>query len=235
MKYTPSIAFDEMSGSAKGVTAAKSRGRKYLRNRGYGGHSRTSYQSTVKSIFKELGQSWRGLSSEQILAWNNLAQSQAGRSVLGTSSKISGLNLYQRLNFWIIRCGGTALANPPILSGVEAPAQATVVLSATAFTFTLASIPSSVSNLKLVIQASAPQSGGISNAFAKASSFSEPMSVVSTAISLKSDYDAKNGAPTSAAPKVFLRYFYVNTATGEKSGDMLVEARLTTTTQEEED
>lgn len=29
--------------------------------------------------------------------------------------------------------------------------------------------------------------------------------------------------------------FYVNTATGEKSGDMLVEARLTTTTQEEED
>ena len=37
MKYVPSIAFDEMSGSAKGVTAAKSRGRKYIRNRGYGG------------------------------------------------------------------------------------------------------------------------------------------------------------------------------------------------------
>ena len=37
MKYNPSIAFDEMSGSAKGVTAAKTRGRKYIRNRGYGG------------------------------------------------------------------------------------------------------------------------------------------------------------------------------------------------------
>ena len=33
----PSIAFEEMSGSAKGVTAAKVRGRKYIRNRGYGG------------------------------------------------------------------------------------------------------------------------------------------------------------------------------------------------------
>ena len=33
MKYNPSIAFDEMSGSAKGVTAAKTRGRKYIRNR----------------------------------------------------------------------------------------------------------------------------------------------------------------------------------------------------------
>ena len=37
MKYIPSIAFEEMSGSAKGVTAAKMRGRKYIRNRGYGG------------------------------------------------------------------------------------------------------------------------------------------------------------------------------------------------------
>ncbi|MBR0255662.1 MAG: hypothetical protein IJQ69_07080 [Bacteroidales bacterium] len=40
MKYNPSIAFDEMSGSAKGVTAAKTRGRKYIRNRGYGGATR---------------------------------------------------------------------------------------------------------------------------------------------------------------------------------------------------
>ena len=42
MKYIPSIAFEEMSGSAKGVTAAKVRGRKYIRNRGYGGGVRTS-------------------------------------------------------------------------------------------------------------------------------------------------------------------------------------------------
>ena len=41
MKYVPSIAFDEMSGSAKGVTAAKVRGRKYIRNLGYGGSVRT--------------------------------------------------------------------------------------------------------------------------------------------------------------------------------------------------
>ena len=44
MKYIPSIAFEEMSGSAKGVTAAKTRGRKYIRNRGYGGSTRTEFQ-----------------------------------------------------------------------------------------------------------------------------------------------------------------------------------------------
>ena len=49
MKYIPSIAFEEMSGSAKGVTAAKVRGRKYIRNRGYGGGFKTSAQGAVKS------------------------------------------------------------------------------------------------------------------------------------------------------------------------------------------
>ena len=99
MKYVPSIAFDEMSGSAKGVTAAKSRGRKYIRNRGYGGGVRTSAQAAVKSVFKQLTQSWKNLTNAQILAWNALAQTQAGKSVLGTAAKITGANLYTRLNY----------------------------------------------------------------------------------------------------------------------------------------
>ena len=99
MKYIPSIAFEEMSGSAKGVTAAKTMGRKYIRNKGYGGGVRTAAQAAVKSVFKQLSQSWKSLTNEQILAWTSLAQSQAGRSVLGTSSKITGSNLYMRLNY----------------------------------------------------------------------------------------------------------------------------------------
>ncbi len=227
MKYTPSIAFDEMSGSAKGVTAAKARGRKYLRNRGYGGQTRTSYQSTVKAIFKQLSQGWKNLSSAQIQAWNNLAESQAGRSVLGTNAKISGLNLYQRLNFWIVRCGGVALADAPVLVGVDAPASATIALTSSAFTFKLSSIPAETSNLKLVIQASAPVSGGISNAYDKASLFQDPCTVVASEMDIRAAYIAKNGAPSASTPKVFFRYFYVNTATGERSAEILAEVRMT--------
>ena len=111
MKYIPSIAFEEMSGSAKGVTAAKTMGRKYIRNKGYGGGVRTAAQAAVKSVFKQLSQGWKSLTNEQILAWTSLAQSQAGRSVLGTSSKITGSNLYMRLNYWIVYCGGEALTH----------------------------------------------------------------------------------------------------------------------------
>ena len=226
MKYVPSIAFDEMSGSAKGVTAAKSRGRKYIRNRGYGGGVRTSAQAAVKSVFKQLTQNWKNLTNAQILSWNALAQTQAGKSVLGTASKISGANLYTRLNYWIVQTGGAALATPPTLVGVDAPAEAEFDLSADAFSFQLTDMPDDVSNLKLIIQASAPHSNGISRAYSKAVQIGAAREVVDTMIDTKADYEAVHGAVTEAAPKVFLKYFYVNTATGEKSGEMLGVVKL---------
>lgn len=226
MKYVPSIAFDEMSGSANGVTAAKVRGRKYIRNRGYGGAARTSAQAAVKSIFKQLSQSWRNLTNAQILAWNALAQTQAGKSVLGTSSKISGANLYSRLNYWIVACGGQAIANPPALQGVEAPTEAVITLTPTKFTFELEGEPEGVENLKLIVQASAPQSNGVTRAYSKAVQIGGPLEAVTEEYDLKKDYDEKHGAPNAASPKVFIKYFFVNTVTGEKSGEMLVLATL---------
>lgn len=48
--------------------------------------------------------------------------------------KISGLNLFQRLNFWIVKLGGAILTTPPTLSGVETPSEATIVCTSAAFT-----------------------------------------------------------------------------------------------------
>ena len=211
MKYLPSIAFEEMSGSAKGVTAAKTRGRKYIRNRGYGGSVRTSDQASVKAVFKRLSQAWQSLTNAQILAWNAAAGTAEARSVLGTKTKITGSNLFMRLNYWVVYCGGSVMSNPPALTGVEAPADATITLSATAFTFKLNAVPSSTTNLKLIICSSAPQSNGISKAYAKAAEFIAPQTPVTTAIALKTAYDNKYGAPSEGKPKVFVKYFYENT------------------------
>ena len=226
MKYIPSIAFEEMSGSAKGVTAAKTRGRKYIRNRGYGGSVRTSDQASVKAVFKRLSQAWQSLTNAQILAWNAAAGTAEARSVLGTKTKITGSNLFMRLNYWVVYCGGSVMSNPPALTGVDAPADATITLSATAFTFKLNAVPSSTTNLKLIICASAPQSNGISRAYSKAAEFDAPCTPVTTAIDIKAKYEAKYGAVGAGNPKVFFKYFYVNTATGEKSGEMLALAKF---------
>ena len=198
----------------------------YIRNRGYGGGVRTSALAAVKSVFKSLTQGWKNLTNAQILAWNALAQTQAGKSVLGTASKISGANLYTRLNYWIVQTGGVALATPPTLVGVDAPAEAELDLSAEAFTFQLTDMPDSVADPKLIIQASAPQSNGISRAYSKAVQIGEGRDVVDGVIDIKTDYEAVHGAVTEAAPKVFLKYFFVNTKTGEKSGEMLATIKL---------
>ena len=171
-------------------------------------------------------QSWKNLTNAQILAWNALAQTQAGKSVLGTSAKISGANLYSRLNYWIVACGGDALANPPALQGVEAPTEAVVTLTPTKFTFELESEPEDVANLKLVVMASAPQSNGVTRAYSKAVQIGGVLEAVTEEYDLKQDYDGKHGAPNAAAPKVFIKYFFVNTQTGEKSGEMLTLATL---------
>ena len=221
MKYVPSIAFEEMSGSAKGVTAAKVKSRKYILNRGYGGSTRTSYQASVKAVFKRLSQAWQSLTNAQILAWNAAANTAEGRSVLGTKSKISGCILFMRLNYWVVYCGGNIMTAVPTLTGIEAPADASIVLDSSTMTFQLDSIPSDVTNLKLIIQASEPQGNGITKAYSKAAAFDDPFTPVTTALNIKSRYDNKYGAPSAGAPKVFFKYFYVNTATGEKSGEKL--------------
>ena len=87
-------------------------------------------------------------------------------------------------------------------------------------------MPENVADLRLIIQASAPQSNGISRAYSKAVQIGDAREVADAMINTKADYEAVHGAVTEAAPKVFLKYFYVNTKTGEKSGEMLATVKL---------
>lgn len=54
-----------------------------------------------------------------------------------------------RLNYWIVFCGGDALANPPELVGVEAPGEAVISLTAEKFTFELEQVPAAAADLRL--------------------------------------------------------------------------------------
>jgi hypothetical protein len=105
MKYIPSIAFEEMSGSAKGVTAAKMKSRKYIRNRGYGGSVRTADQAKVKGVFKRSPPCGR----PHQRADPRLEQARpqpGGPQRPGHQGQDLGSNLFTRLNYWIVACGG---------------------------------------------------------------------------------------------------------------------------------
>ncbi len=102
-----------------------------------------------------------------------------------------------------------------------------VILNA-CFTFTLDSEPTeNMADLKLVIMASAPQSNGVSRAYSKAVGIGTPKDAVSEEYDLKADYDTRHGSPNDAAPKVFLKWFFVDTTTGEVSGEQMAVTKLT--------
>ena len=170
---------------------------------------------------------WKTLPNDNLLAWNKLALSQQGRSVLGTGAKISGANLFTRLNYWIIACGGLPVLVPPTLLGVENPSSATIVCQGETFTFKLDQALADNGGIYLVIEASEGQSNGVSRAHSKASAVKMVEEPDATAIDIRADYVAKNGAPNEAAPKIFFRYYYVNSSSGEKSGTMLAECKWT--------
>ena len=221
MRYKPSIAFDRMSGSAKGVTASSNKGAIFIRTRGTGSKKRTADQATIKSIFRLLTQSWKNLTQPQIVQWNNAAKSQSGRRVLGQRAQLTGSNLYLRLNFWVVRCGGQPLTTPPELSGVEQPAAAMAAISSSSFILRL-NQPPQQQGLKLVLMATAPQTVGTITGVGRGSTFCDPLNPVAGAINLMPSYTSKFGTLNESKPKVFLRYFYVNPSTGEKSGEQLI-------------
>ena len=66
----------------------------------------------------------------------------------------------------------------------------------------------------------------MTRAYSKAVQIGGVLEAVIEECDIKEDYDNKHGAPNAAAPKIFMKYFFVNTKTCEKSGDMLTMVRL---------
>ena len=223
----PSIAFGGFSGSAKGVTARQVGGRSILSVKCWPTGAATGAQLIRRASLKKISKSWKELTSDQMRDWNKLALSQEARSVLGTKGKISGANLFTRLNYWIVACGGTPETNPPTLVGVENPSSATIVCQGDTFTFKLDQALADNGGIFLVIEASEGQSNGVSRAHSKAAQIKMVEEPTATAIDIRADYVVKNGAPSAAAPKIFFRYYYVNSSTGEKSGVMLADVTWT--------
>ena len=56
-------------------------------------------------------------------------------------AKLSGSNLFTRLNYWIVTLGGQVLVTPPEINSVEAPSSATIVCQGDTFTFKLDQAP----------------------------------------------------------------------------------------------
>ena len=140
-------------------------------------------------------------------------------------AKLSGSNLFTRLNYWIVTLGGQPLVTPPEINSVEAPSSATIVCQGDTFTFKLDQAPADNGGIFLVIEATEGKSNGVSRAHASAAAIKLVEEPTAAAVDIRADYVAKNGAPSAAAPKIFFRYYLVDSSTGVKSQVMLAETK----------
>jgi hypothetical protein len=93
------------------------------------------------------------------------------------------------------------------------------------FTFKLDQAPADNGGIYLVIEASEGHSNGVSRAHSKAAAIKLVEEPTATAVYIRADYVAKNGAPSAAVPKIFFRYYLVDSSTGIKSQTMLAECK----------
>ena len=173
-------------------------------------------QAAARSRLGSQSQAWRGLTEDQRIGWNDLAQRTAKTNIFGDQYFPTGKNLFTGLNSNLLLMGEGALATAPEL--VEMP----VVLSASismdgppmevgaSFSFA-----GNTDTSRLICEATAPMSAGRFN-------FDGSYRIISTdAIALEPTalglaYQTKFGTPPTNS-KVGFRFYFVNQDTGQQS------------------
>ena len=209
----PSIAFGGFSGTAKGVTARQVGGRSILSVRSWPTGMATALQVARRSSMARITKSYKTLTADQMLKWEQLATHTSGQSVFGQAAQMSGINLYVRLNANRAMAGEQLLADAPLAvvacSNVEYEA---VYVTPTLVAFT--GIKHEASPYKLVVKMSAPQSPGISSGWSKTVIIAEGVEDDWGNADVTAFYLKTLGLSPVKGQKVFIETYWLDTSTG---------------------
>ena len=110
----PSIAFGAFSGSAKDVTARQVGCRSILSVRCWPTGQATNKQTECRSKFAAVTRSYRLLTDTEMAGWSVIAEHATGQSVLGQKARLSGFNMYVRLNVRQTNAGYAMFCSAPM-------------------------------------------------------------------------------------------------------------------------
>ena len=113
MKIKYSALVMGTSGKLNGSVAAHNKGGAYLRNKGVVSNPQTVDQQLVRGRFGALSSAFRGLTVEQIAAWNAAAADFPVIDRLGDTRYLTGLGLFVQLNTNLQTVGAAIITNPP--------------------------------------------------------------------------------------------------------------------------
>ncbi|MBR1699659.1 MAG: hypothetical protein IJ714_07745 [Bacteroidales bacterium] len=209
----PSIAFGGFSGSAKGVTARQVGGRSILSLKCWPGGPATNAQVVRRASMSKISKSWKALTAEQMQEWDRLAEHTSGQSSLGEKAKISGMNLYIRLNVNRAMAGEQLLSvAPESVEALPIAAYRLAVASPSRVVFT--GIKHESAPKKLVVKMSASMSPGISNGWSKTVIITPAAEDDWGEADLTTFYTETIGVTPVVGEKIFIEVYWMDTATG---------------------
>ncbi len=209
----PSIAFGGFSGSAKGVTARYQDGRSILSLKAYPTGEATITQLARRTSLKKITKSWATLTDVQRSDWDRLAEHVSGASIFGQKAKLSGINLYVRLNSNRQMAGETLLSSAPE-STVAVPNVEYSQIAVSPALVAISGIRHQASPYKLVVKMSAGQSVGISNGWSKTVIITPGIEDDWGEADVTTLYLKTIGVEPVPGQKVFVESYWMDTSTG---------------------
>ena len=210
----PSIAFGGFSGSAKGVTARFQDGRSILSLKAYPTGYATASQLVRRSALSKISKAYKNLTAEEQKTWENLAETVSGKSVFGQKAKLSGSNLFVKLNSNRAYVGEAQLLSsaPANLVAIPTVEFTDYCISENIILFT--GVPDPEAELLLVAKMSNGQSRGVSNGWDKTVIISPDKVPDWGDIDLTEAFQNVMGTSPVNGQKYFVEMYWIDPATG---------------------
>ena len=212
MIANPSIAFNEFSGSAKGVTARYTKGRTVLSVRCYPTGVASPSQLVSRKNLNHISRTYKLLTDEQQLAWARLAERLRSRAVLGSRIKLTPHNAFVRLNCNRALAGQGILMDPPELKSI--PQVNFGAFYVNSDEVVVESVRQPDDNYKLVVKMTGAQSTGVSNAWSKTVVISSSVDADWGDLDVTEAFGEVKGTSPADGMKYFVEMYWLDAETG---------------------
>lgn len=202
-------------GKIGGHVASKNRSCAYFRTKVTPVNRNSAAQVAARARFTSLSQGWRGLTAEQVAAWNAAVSGFATTNIFGDLRNPSGINLYQSLNNVLLSIGEDALTTPPAPAEVAAVTIASFTSTTAVPTMVLTLGDSVPANTAVKVYATAGLSAGISFVKSELRYIGMFDAAHAAALDIEAMYIAKFGAISAVGTKIFVEAEPVNKTTGQ--------------------
>lgn len=201
-------------GKIGGHVASKNRSGAYLRTKVTPSNPQTAAQQAVRANMAANSAGYAALTEAQRDTFIASVNDFTKNNIFGDSVKLSGINIYTRLNNNLALIGAALISVAPVISAVPVSTLLSASIASGAATATIildAAIPA---GCKAVVRATQGMSAGRNFVKSEFRNIEILDPLAETPVDIKASYIAKFGELPAVGKKVFFEIFLIDIATG---------------------